>query len=56
MLERSQSCVVVKEVKEEDVTSLCRKNTRVGVRLVATETSGYGQEGIRATSTRVLLH
>ena len=39
-------------VKEEDVTPLCRKNTKVGVRLVATETPEYGQEGIRATATQ----
>ena len=39
-------------VKEEDVTPLCRKNTKVGVRLVATETPEYGQEGIRASPTQ----
>ena len=41
-----QSCV---SVKEDD--SFCRKNTRVDVRLVATETPEYGHEGIRATAT-----
>ena len=35
-----QSCV---SVKEEDDSLFCRKNTRDGVRLVATETPEYGQ-------------
>ena len=43
-------------VKEEDVTPLCRKNTKVGVRLVATETPEYGQEGIRASATQKDAH
>ena len=41
-----QSCVL----NEED-SPFCRKNTRVGVRLVAMETPEYGHEGIRATAT-----
>ena len=44
-----QSCVLV---KEEDNSPFCRKNTRVGVRLVAVETPEYGHEGIRATATQ----
>ena len=44
-----QSCVLV---KEQDDTPFGRKNTRVGVRLVATETPEYGQEDIRATPTQ----
>ena len=44
-----QSCVLV---KEKDHAPFCRKNTRVGVRLVATETPEYSQEGIRATATQ----
>ena len=44
-----QSCVLV---KEEDDSSFCRKNTRVGVRLVAMKTPEYGHEGIRATATQ----
>ena len=43
-----QSCVLA---KEEDNSPFCRKNTRVGVRLVAMETPEYGHEGIRATAT-----
>ena len=43
------SCALV---KEEDDSSLCRKNTRVGVRLVAVETPECGHEGIRVTATR----
>ena len=39
-----QSCVLV---KEEDDPLFCRKNTRVGVRLVAVETPEYGRESIR---------
>ena len=49
MLARSQSCVLV---KGEDDSPVCRKNTRVGVRLVAVETVEYGHEGIRATATQ----
>ena len=41
-----QSCALVKK----DDSPFYRKNRRVGVRLVATETLGYGQEGIRATA------
>ena len=52
-----QSCVLV---KEEDNTPFCRKNTRVGVRLVTMKTPKYGQEGIRASPTQkvaqVYLH
>jgi len=44
-----QSCVLV---KEEDNSPFCRKNTRVGVRLVAMETPEYGHECIRATATQ----
>jgi len=44
-----QSCAMVKE--EED-SPYCRKNTRVGVRLVAMESPEYGQEGIRASPTQ----
>ena len=44
-----QSCVLV---KEEDDSPFCRKNTSVGVRLVAVETPEYGHEGIRATATQ----
>ncbi len=43
-----QSCILV---KEEDNSPFCRKNTRVGVRLVAMEAPEYGHEGIRATAT-----
>ena len=39
-------------VKEKDDSPFCRKNTRIGVRLVATETPEYGQEGTRATATQ----
>ena len=39
-------------VKEEDDSLFCRKNTRVGVRLVAIETLECGHEGIRATATQ----
>jgi len=39
-------------VKEEDDSAFCRKNTRVGVRLVTTERPEYGQEGIRASPTQ----
>ena len=42
-----QSCVL----SEED-SPFCRKNTRVGVRLVAVETPEYGHEGLRATPTQ----
>jgi len=42
-----QSCVLV---EKEDDSPFCRKNTRVGVRLVAMETPEYGREGIRATA------
>ena len=42
-----QPCVLV---KEEDNSPFCRKNTKVGVRLVAVETPEYGHEGIRATA------
>jgi len=45
----SQSCVLV---KEKDDSPFCRKNTRVGVRLVAMETPEYGHECIRATATQ----
>ena len=38
-------------MKEEN-SLFCRKNTRVGVRLVAVETPEYGHEGIRATATQ----
>ena len=38
-----QSCVLV---KVEDDSPFCRKNTRVGVRLVAVETPEYGRESI----------
>ena len=34
------------------MTPFCRKNTRVGVRLVAMETPEYGHEGIRTTATQ----
>ena len=44
-----QSCA---KVKEENHSPFCRKNTRVGVRLVTTERPEYGQEGIRATATQ----
>ena len=44
-----QSCVLV---KEEDDIPFCRKNTRVGMRLVAMETPEYGQEGIKAYPTQ----
>ena len=44
-----QSCVLV---EKEDDSPFCRKNTRVGVRLVAMETPEYGHEGIRATATQ----
>ena len=44
-----QSCVLV---KEEDNSPFCKRNTRVGVRLVATEASEYGQKGIRAYPTQ----
>ena len=44
-----QSCVLV---KEEDDPLFCRKNTRVGVRLVPMETPEYGQEGIRVSPTQ----
>ena len=37
-------------VEKEDDSPFCRKNTRVGVRLVAMETPEYGREGIRATA------
>ena len=36
-----QSCALV---KEKDDSPFCKKNTRAGVRLVAMETPGYGQE------------
>ena len=39
-------------VKEDDNSPFCRKNTRVGVRLVAMETPEYGHECIRATATQ----
>ena len=45
----SRSCVLV---NEEDDSPFCRKNTRVGGRLVAVETREYGHEGLRATATR----
>ena len=45
----SQSCVLV---KEKDDSPFCRKNTSVGVRLVAMETPEYGHEGSRATATQ----
>ena len=48
VLVRSHSLVLV---KEEDDSPFCRKNTRVGVRLVAIETLECGHEGIRATAT-----
>ena len=38
-------------VKEENNSPFCRKNTSVGVRLVAVQTPEYGHEGIRATAT-----
>ena len=44
-----QSCVLVKE--EED-SPFCRKNMRVGGRLVAMETPEYDHEGIRTTATQ----
>ena len=44
-----QSCVLV---KVEDDSPFCRKNTRVGVRLVAVETPEYGHEGIRTSATQ----
>ena len=44
-----QPCVLV---KEEDDSPFCRKNTSVGVRLVAMETPEYGHEGSRATATQ----
>ena len=44
-----QSCVLV---KEEDNSPFCRKNTRVGVRLVAVETPEYRHEGIRTIATQ----
>ena len=39
-------------MEEEDDSPLCRKNTRVGVRLVAVETPECGHEGTRVTATR----
>ena len=39
-------------VKEEHDSPFCRKNTRVGVTLVAMETPEYGHEGIRTTVTQ----
>ena len=39
-------------VEKEDDSPFCRKNTRVGGRLVAVETREYGHEGLRATATR----
>ena len=39
-------------VKEEDDSPFCRKNARVGVRLVAMETPEYGHEGTRTTDTQ----
>ena len=45
----SQSCVLV---KEKDDSPFCRKNTRVGVRLMAMETREYGHESIRTTVTQ----
>lgn len=44
-----QSCVWV---KDEDDIPLCRKDTRVGGRLVTVETPEYGQEGIRASPSQ----
>ena len=44
-----QSCVLV---KEEDNSPFCKRNTRVGVRLVAVKTPEYGHEHIRATVTQ----
>ena len=41
-----QSCVLV---KEEDDSHFGRKNTRVGVRLVAVEIPEYDHEGTRTT-------
>ena len=38
-------------MKEEN-SLFCRKNTSVGVRLVAVETPEYGHEGIRAAATQ----
>ena len=39
-------------MKEDDDSSLCRKNTRACMRLVAVETPECGHEGIRVTATR----
>ena len=39
-------------MKEGDNSLFCRKNMRVGVRLVAVETPVYGQDGIRATASQ----
>ena len=38
-------------MKEEDNSPCCRKNRRVGVRLVTVETHEYGHQCIRATAT-----
>ena len=42
-------------VKEDDNSPFCRKNTRVGVRLVAVETPEYGQEGTWAYPTQKVV-
>ena len=51
VLLRSHS-LVPWDLKEEEDSPFCRKNTSVGVRLVAMETPEYGQEGIRASATQ----
>eukprot|EP00075_Anas_platyrhynchos_P019479 XP_027308732.1 uncharacterized protein LOC101793245 [Anas platyrhynchos] len=43
-----QTCVLV---KEDDIT-FCRKDTRVGERLITMETPEYGQEGVRASPSQ----
>lgn len=47
-----QSSVLVRE----NNTPFCRKNTRVSVRLIATETRKYGQERIRVSPTQMVAH
>ncbi|XP_035169883.1 uncharacterized protein LOC118159406, partial [Oxyura jamaicensis] len=44
-----QSCVLV---KDEDDRTFCRKDTRVGEKLVTMETPEYGQKGIRASPSQ----
>ena len=44
-----QSCVLAKDKND---SPFCRKNTRVGGRLVAVETREYGHEDTRTTATQ----